>query len=225
MGAFSTSLNITLSTLLSGTWRPPQWGGQTLLYSMTCTLPSAQPASSGTGNAGALQSQATAQSPTTYFFDAVLSAEHTQELVCTEHPVQVGPAVVDHAYLRPARVVLEIAMSDAMASFKAGQYSSNASKSISAYQTFKQIQAARTPIVLATRLFSYQNMVIEDVRASDDNRTLRGFRGTLHLRQIISASVSTASVSVRPNATDTTNEGTKAPVTTPPTYTPFSQIP
>jgi hypothetical protein len=222
VGAFSTTLNVTLSTLLAGAWRPPQWGGQTLLYSLTCTLPSAQP--SGSGNPGALQAQATAQSPTTYFFDAVLGAEHTQELVCTEHPVQVGPAVVDHAYLRPARVVLEVAMSDAMASFKAGQYSSNASKSVSAYQTFLQIQAARTPIVLATRLFSYQNMVIEDVRASDDNRTLRGFRGTLHLRQIISASVSTTSVSVRPNTTDTTNEGTKAP-TSPPVYTPFGDIP
>jgi hypothetical protein len=178
---------------------------------MTCALPAQAGGNKNASTDPTLQQLLNGQ-PTLFFFDAVMRAEHNQELVCTEHPVQVGPAIVDHAYLRPARVVLEVGMSDAMDVYQHGQYTSNASKSISAYQTFKQIQAARVPITLATRLDSYQNMVLEDVRASDDLRTSHALRGTLYFRQIISAQISTATVSARPDQTGATNEGTKAPV-------------
>lgn len=224
MSTLNTASQIVLSELLGGgPYRPANWSQQPQLYSMTCTLPTSIPLSANNNTSTA--STPPSSSPTTYYFDATLRVEHTQEAVCTEHPVQVGPAIVDHLYLRPARVVLEVAMSDAMQSFQAGQYSGSKSKSVSAYKTFKQIQAARVPITLTTRLDTYQNMIIEDVRGTEDNRTRQGFRGTLHFRQIISASVSTATTSVRPDQTDSTNEGTKAPTSVPPSYTPLSSIP
>jgi hypothetical protein len=201
---------------MSAAYRPLNWANQPQLYSMTCTLPAPTPSTGSNNNQSATTNPQT-QSPTTYYFDATLRVEHTQELVCTEHPVQVGPAIVDHAYLRPARVVLEVGMSDAMQSFSSSQYTGGKSKSVSAYQTFKQIQSARVPITLSTRLDTYQNMVLEDVRGTEDSRTFRGFRGSLHFRQIISASVSQTTVSVRPDQTDSTNEGTKGVLPVDPT--------
>ena len=127
----------------------------------------------------------------------------------TEHPVQVGPALVDHMYLRPALVTLDIGMSDAMQSYTPGQYSGGKSKSVSAYQTFLQIQSSRAPIVLATRQLTYQNMQIVDIRASETQQTVAGLRCLIYMRQIISATVSQTTVSTRPNSTDSTNEGTK----------------
>jgi hypothetical protein len=188
---------------------------------MTCTLPG-QPATKVSvsvdqvdenGNiipdTPAMQTTPSTTMPTTYFFDATLRVEHVQEAVGTKHPVQVGPAVVDHIYLLPARVTLDVAISDSMQSFASGQYTGAGSRSISAYQTFKQIQAARVPIALSTRLANYSNMWLADVRGVEDSTSSRSFRGTLRFEQIISAQVSTATVSALPNTTDTTNEGTK----------------
>lgn len=182
---------------IGSSYRPPSWGARaTQTYSMTCTLPGPVDAENP-------------PKPITFFFDATLRAEHAQEAVGTRHPVQVGPAVVDHVYLLPARVTLDVAISDSMQSFLAGQYSGGSSRSVSAYQTFKQVQAARVPIALSTRLDTYANMWLVDVRAVEDRTTSRSFRGMLRFEQIISAQIAAAVVSERPDATATTNEGTK----------------
>jgi hypothetical protein len=162
---------------------------------MTCTLPQGE--------------------STTYYFDATLRVDHVQEAIGTEHPVQVGSAVIDHVYLRPARVTLEVAISDALQSYENGQYSGN-SRSVAAYQKFKEIQAARVPITLATRLDSYENMWLEFVRGTETRETFGAFRGVLSFKQIISATVAEQDVSSRPNTTNSTNEGTKGPETVPP---------
>jgi hypothetical protein len=184
---------------------------------MTFTMPGEPTASvttSSTGGAPAAplttSSPGTSGQTTVLFFDAVLRAEHNQELVLTKHPVQVGPAIVDHAYLLPARVMLDILMSDAADSYTAGQYSGDPSKSVAAFAQFLSTQATRIPITLATRLKAYQNMAITDVRAQDDSRTAHALKCTLYFEQIISASTTTATQSARPDQTGATNEGTKS---------------
>jgi hypothetical protein len=202
----------------TGPWRPPQWSSQPQLWSMTFTMPGL-PATSvsstdlttpDASGVGATTQPATSQT-TTYFFDAMLRAEHEQEAVGTKHPVQVGPAIVDHVYLNPARVTLEIAMSDAMDSFQSGQYSGAMSKSVAAFQAFDNLQASRAPITLATRLKQYQNMWLRLVRATDTNLTSHALKAVLYFEQIISATVVQTTTSSRPNQTGATNEGTKAP--------------
>jgi hypothetical protein len=184
-------------------YRPANWGQQKQLYSITCTLPPA-------ANTG-VPANNTIQLPTTYFFDAVLRVDHIQEAIGTEHPVQVGPAVVDHIYLKPYEMTLEVAISDCMQSYQSGQYSSGSSRSVSAYQQFLAIEAARVPITVATRLVTMTNMFMRVARATEDSKTFRGFRGALYFKQIIAAQVSASTTSTRPNATNTTNEGTKSP--------------
>jgi|SRR5580700_56807 hypothetical protein len=187
-------------------YTPPQFGSGKSNYSLTCTLPANNQANSNNNaNNPSTPSQG---SPTTYFFQLVGRVEHVQEQTITKHPVQIGPAIVDHAYNQPARVVMEVVASDCVASLVAGQYASNPSLSVSMYQTFKQIQAARVPVAVSTRLDQYPNMAITDVRATEDSRTLFGFRGTLYFEQIISVTVN-QTTSARPNQTDSTAEGTK----------------
>ena len=218
MGSFVTSLlsqqPSPFPTQFSGPWRPPQWS-KPPLWSMTVTLPgtpSASVTTSGTNvPAQTSTSPGTQGTSTTYFFDAVLRSEHRQEAVFTEHPVQVGPAIVDHIYLRPAEVTLDVLMSDVAGVYQAGQYTGNNSKSIAAFQQFLQIQASRVPIVLATHLMQYKNMGVRAVFATDTNQTSHALRCTLYFKQIISATVSQTTVSARPDQTGATNEGTKAP--------------
>jgi hypothetical protein len=59
-----------------------------------------------------------------YFFDAILREDHTTQRRITEHPVQSGANINDYSYQMPARLILEIGMSDAMATLIAGQFGS-----------------------------------------------------------------------------------------------------
>jgi len=227
--------NVAAVKNLLGPWRPPQWsqGSAAQLYSLTVakivTVSEVQPTTvvstvngvpnptSPFGTQTLFGSQRQSAESVTYFFDAVLRAEHRQDLVRTEHPVQSGASIVDHAYLRPARVILEIGMSDAMGSFAAGQFTSSASRSVSAYQTLLDLQSSRVPLTLSTRLNQYANMLIESIGAVEDARTRFAGKFQVVFSQIIVATVATKTVTARPDQTDATNEGVKQPVTPDPT--------
>ena len=155
-------------------WRPQEWNDSQLVYAKTSV-------------AG-------------YFFDAILKADHTTTLRATEHPVQNGASIVDHAYMLPARLTLEIGMSDCMDQFVNGQFSSNMSKSVSAYQILLQLQSDRQPMDIVTRLNDYSNMIIESIHAPDDVKTRDGLRCTVMFREIMMADVATVLASARPQA-------------------------
>lgn len=214
MGSFVTgALGVITQVLGPGTtptgpFRPPQWQGPQLT-SLSAVLPaSSSVTTSDSDAAGAETSTQANTTPTTYFFDAVMRVDHVQDMRITEHPVQNGSSIVDHAYLMPARVAMEIGMSDAMARYQANQYTSAASKSVSAYQTLLYLQSLRVPITLTTRLKQYQNMEIESIRAADDNRTLHALKALVSFRQIILGTVTSAPQSARPDQTNSTPDGT-----------------
>lgn len=209
-----------------GPWRPPQWNNQKQLFSVTANLPSGSGSSSSSVSSGSGTVQtpsdlsslgnSPATTATTYFFDGVLREEHFQELRKTEHPVQSGSSITDHAYLMPARLVAEIIMSDAQAAFQNGQFTSDPSKSISAYQVLLNIQSLRTPLSVVTRLNSYTNMFIESLRAPDTYQTRFGLRCTVVFAQIIVGTVTTTAPSERPNQTNNTPQGPQTPQSLPP---------
>lgn len=228
-----------LGVFIGNGFRPPQWSGEQLT-SITAQIPqTVSKVTGGSVVSSAISfgdqvigqsstdtptiGQETKLKPTTYFFDAVFRVDHAQEGRATEHPVQGGTSgalggsvasggsIVDHFYLLPARVALEIGMSDAMDSFQDGQWSSGPTKSISAYQTLKYLQALRVPMTVTTRLETYDNMVIEAIRVPDDVRTLHGLRALVVFRQIISAALSITSESMRPNLSQSSNPGTAQP--------------
>ena len=91
----------------------------------------------------------------------------------TEHPVQTGASIADHAYIVPARLVLDIGMSDAMdAYFSPTTWSGSDSKSVAAYQTMLALQFSRIPLTITTKLRTYQNMVIDSARAARNSERL-----------------------------------------------------
>jgi hypothetical protein len=215
---------------LLGPWRPPQWN-QEQLFSLTVTEVINEATSHQITFGGGVIGDTTDNpnirqntKSTTYFFDAILRAEHRQELRKTEHPIQSGASIVDHCYLIPANVSLEIGMSDCMARFRAGQFTSDGSKSISAYQTLKDLQKKRVPLTLTTRLDQYTNMVIESIGAIENSQTRFGLRASVRFAQIIVAKVATTTVSARPDQTDLTNEGTKQTLPPSPTVANSSSL-
>lgn len=182
-------------------FRPPQWI-QSPLTIITV------PGSAGTTqdpSTGAISAQTTAS--TMYVFDAVLRAEHEQEIKKTQHPVQTGANIADHAFIMPAQLVLEIGMSDSMDSYQSGMWSGNASKSVSAFQELKKLAAARVPLTITTRLQTYTNMLIESIHAPDTNQTRYGLRATVTFGELYVAQVVTTPVSARPQDSNSTPQG------------------
>ncbi len=189
-----------------GPWRPSEWAKPALT---AITVPSTSgPATSGilSDGVGGVLPGAPAYQGTpaqVLVFDAILRAEHCQELRRTEHPIQTSASspvasITDHAYLLPARVTLEIGMSDAMASYYPGQWEGNASKSVAAYQTLLALMKARTLVSLATRLDSYKNMVVESITPTDSARTLHGLRASVTLSEVFLADATVVSSGLVP---------------------------
>src|SRR6185312_10091826 len=158
--------------------------------------------------------------PTIYAFDGVIRAEHQQEVVITQHPVQTGANISDHAFSKPARLTIEITMSDAMQSYIPGQYGGSPSRSVSAYQTILDLQKKKSPFSVATRLRQYDNMLIREIRSEENVATRYGLKAQVVFEEIITPSTATAtssgitfnttallSSSARPQTTDKTVGG------------------
>ena len=157
-----------------------------------------------------------------YFFDAVIRTDHTSRLQITEHPVQTGATITDHAFLQPKELVMEIKMSDVARDRADGQFSGGWSKSVTAYQRLRDLQANRIPIQVLTRLGLYQNMMIEVISAPDDYKTLYGLSATITMKEIMVAEVQTVRISARPQVTNSTQRGT--PETVKPNQSILTQL-
>jgi hypothetical protein len=158
-----------------------------------------------------------------YVFDAVIRTEHQQRIEATQHPVQSGANIKDHAIIMSARVVLEIGMSDAMDSFTPGQWTGDASKSVNTYQTLKSIAVARQPLTITTRLNVYTNMLLMDISAPDTAETRFGLRATVVFEELFTGTVTSQQVSGRSDLTGATNLGTKQALPVPSSITQQNQ--
>lgn len=145
-----------------------------------------------------------------YFPDVVLREDHEESAQITQHPVQTGANISDHAFDLPARLTLEIGVSDVMQSFYGGQFTSGSSRSVNAYKTLLELKSKRQPITVVTRLKKYTNMLIQRISPIVDFRTNEALRATVSLQQIILAEVAkTTAVSSKSQTTDQTKSGSK----------------
>lgn len=211
-------------------FRPPQWNSaepQTMVIKpqvKTSSSPATLKSSSDDDTFTFTKDVNAANPAQQYVFDAVLRLVHEQALQMTQHPVQSGANVVDHAYLIPAKLSLEVGFSDAMDAFSSSMYSAANSKSVSAYQTFLDLQSARTPLTVKTRLKTYENMLVDNIMVPDDYKTKFGLRMTIVFKQIILATNNANPSSAIPDATDDTSEGTKSPSDPDPATTQAHQL-
>jgi hypothetical protein len=183
---------------VSPTFQQPQQ------FSLTTTLPSAS--SQSTANQQSSTSS-TSQSPTTYYFQAMLRAYSAERVVLTNHPVQGGASISDHAYVEPAELLLDVGFSDVQASPTPNQYTGGTSQSATAFQVFQAIKNAKVPCALVTRLASYMNMVLVEISAPQNQETFAAALITLRFKQVIVGTVSTVPASSRPQLTGSTNAG------------------
>lgn len=175
---------------MSDSWRPPQWADSALTSITSSTVDE-------DGN----------RTTYTYVFDAVIRMDHHESVQPTVYPIQSGANMTDHAFNMPAELTMEIGMSDAMDRYSSDIFTSDSSKSVSAYQTLLDLKESRLPVAIITRLKTYGNMLIVDIYTPDDVRTRYGLKARVRFREIFTGTVATSTVSARSNATYTTPGG------------------
>ena len=130
-----------------------------------------------------------------YFFDGFMSVSHERKLTITQNPVETGAAIVDHAYVNPSSVTMQIMMSDVHQSIIPGQFSDLTFRHTSAWAVLKQIQESRIPVDVFTKLGYYKNMLIEEISADDTKETFRALSATVKLTEIPVARIKTVKIS------------------------------
>lgn len=136
--------------------------------------------------------------------------EHRDELVITEHPVEQGAVVTDHAYKLPALLTLRLGWSTSQPSSSvsginnvltsaagfltgaltlpvlAGFFNSASDAFVNnIYNTLLTVQANRTLITVATARRLYQNMLLQSLSIETDEKTEHALMVTAILKQII----------------------------------------
>lgn len=140
--------------------------------------------------------------------DVTVRERGIDRLTITEHPVEQGAAITDHAYVRPPELTLEVGWSNssiqgALNTFAQGAedlFSGSPVAGIEAiaspsyvtqvYAALLAVQAGRQLITIVTGKRLYQNMLIEEIEQQTDSASEYSLPLVLHCRQIIIVSTS-----------------------------------
>lgn len=161
-------------------------------------------------------------------FVAQVTVEEKAEddLEITDHPVEQGAAITDHAYKRPASLIVRASWSNSpsvaglgsgiVAGLQATSTGIQAQLSGSAvnqindiYEKFLQLQVARTPFDVYTAKRLYKNMLIKGLSQTTDEKSENSLNLVIQLRQVII--VQTQVVSISADVADQAFPATTAP--------------
>lgn len=142
-------------------------------------------------------SQPTAQGVALTPFSAQVTIEevHVDELVITEHPVEYGASIADHAFKRPAELLLRLGWSNSgvqsllhslssIGSVLAGDGGDfNYMRTL--YNKLLVLQESRIPIDVTTGKRKYKNMLIRSLTVPTEDKTEHALVVTMVLKQVI----------------------------------------
>ncbi|QDW33784.1 hypothetical protein FFE93_012400 [Yersinia sp. KBS0713] len=151
----------------------------------------------------------------------IISEKHQDALEITEHPVEVGAAVNDHAYKRAAEVTMEVGFAgggsllDFVDTSTIGLSLGKSPEEV--YQELRELQESREPIDVITGKRKYSNMLIRAIEVTTDKTSENVLMCVLTLREVILSQTESVTVADKENMRDGVstsamqNTGTKAP--------------
>lgn len=129
--------------------------------------------------------------------NVVIEEVHTDTLTITEHPVEQGAPITDHAYKNPAELSMRIGwsasslaldsvVSSVVESVKAGKLTTPKVKSVrDIYEDLLRLQASRQPFDVSTGKRLYKDMLIKALSTTTDVSSENSLIVNVLLRQVI----------------------------------------
>jgi hypothetical protein len=118
--------------------------------------------------------------------DVVVEEAHRDQLVITDHPVERGAAISDHAFKLPSEVEIRCGWSNSSAGVEGYVQA--------VYEEFLELQASRVPFAVFTGKRSYTNMLVRSLEVTTDQHSEHALYVTAGLREIIIVDTQTTSV-------------------------------
>jgi len=107
--------------------------------------------------------------------EVTVSEHHEDALIITEHPVEQGATISDHAFKRPAQLRLHVGWSAAYVGGDVAQI----------YSDVLTLQAQRRPFTVYTGKRLYSNMLVAELRTETNSRTAFAFLADIELHEVI----------------------------------------
>ncbi|WP_446902992.1 phage baseplate protein [Burkholderia sp. YIM B11467] len=160
---------------------------------------------------------------------ATIEEVYSDEVVVTEHPVETGAPVNDHAYMRPREYVIKCGWSNADYEALLGAavvpFDDTGANSMATgtyvdavYSQLLQIQSIRKPIDIVSTRRKYSNMLIGTISVVTDQKSGSALMLTASLKQVNIVSTQATKLPPRANqanpaaTAETQNAGAKSAV-------------
>ncbi len=156
-----------------------------------------------------------------------VSEKHEDDVEITEHPVEIGTQIADHAYLLPSSVTIQCGWSASPASTLVGDLfnkvtgapANTLSSPREVYQKLLDMRAKFELLTVLTGKRTYKNMLIKSLQVVTDRDSENTLIVTAVLREIVMVSTQTAilpaSTQAQPASTAATLNTGRQSLTTP----------
>ena len=137
--------------------------------------------------------------------DVVFEEGHRDELIITQHPVESGTAITDHAFKRPQELDMRCGWSDSAAGY--------AGHTREVYAALRRLQDSRRPFSVSTGKRLYRNMLLRSLVVITDPNSENALMVIASFQQIIIVSTqqtSTGSDTTKPGEQQSSPESTGA---------------
>jgi len=116
----------------------------------------------------------------------------TDELEITEHPVEQGASITDHAYVKPASIIIRAIFTEQISE----------TTLVETYQNLLQLQSDAEPFDVVTGKRSYQNCLIKTLTETNDATTENILSVRFELQQVFIVALETSTVASPENQAD-----------------------
>lgn len=138
---------------------------------------------------------------------------HRDQVAITDHPVEQGAAISDHAFKLPAELVIRYGWSSSRDILDTVQDAIQNGALLSVDEVYRRLldlQATREPFDVITKRRAYKNMLIQSMQVTTDEKTNGSLMVQAALRQVIIVQVT--SVKVPPKVTQAYPVDTAPPI-------------
>lgn len=138
--------------------------------------------------------------------EVVVEEIHRDQLIVTEHPVEHGATISDHAFKRPSQIEMRCAWSDSTAGSEGHVQE--------VYQELLDLQLQREPFDVSTGKRLYSNMLIDSLGVTTDEKSEHALMVVVGLKEVIIVNTETTGVPLKSQANpastgSVTDAGTK----------------
>lgn len=122
--------------------------------------------------------------------DVTVEEDHTDELFISDHPVERGASVTDHAFKQPSKVVITAGWSNSSLVALGNPFYVQL-----VYNQMLALQASLEPFSITTGKRIYENQLIQRMSVKTDEKTENALLAVFECREIIIANTQTVSSS------------------------------